>query len=427
MTEIVSIAAAPRLEGHVVSPGDKSISHRALLLSALSEGTSSVQGISLGADVGRTRTIIEALGASTSNDGARVLIEGGAARLRPSQRPLDCGNSGTTMRLVMGLVAGFTGTSVLIGDASLSTRPMDRMAEPLELMGATVTGVGERILPPLDVQGRGLRGITYTVPVPSAQVKSGVLLAALAAEGETTVIETTPTRPNTEEMLHQAGIDVRWHHTDAGTEITLSPGQPHATDWLVPADPSQAAFFLVAGLLGGQARVRCTGLYGDPTRVGFLAVLERMGGTLERHHTPDGLLEVQAASSELHGTEIRSSEIPSVDEVPILVVAAAGARGTTRFCDVGELRIKESDRFAGALGLAIGLGARAWAEGDDLCIEGLGSASAFSPMRLDAHGDHRMAMSAAIAGAVGQGATVAGFDSVATSYPGFLDVLDSLR
>ena len=427
MNPHLSISSASHLRGEVVSPGDKSISHRALLLSALAEGPSSVVGLSLGQDVACTRNIIEDLGATTNDDGDRLIIEGGVGHLRPSASPLNCGNSGTTMRLTMGLVAGLPGTSSLYGDASLSARPMDRVAVPLEQMGASVVGVGNRLLPPIEVTGGPLRAISYEVPVASAQVKSALLLAALFADGDTIVVESTPTRPNTEEMLKAAGVGVRWRHVGHGTEITVTPGPVQPREWTIPGDPSQAAFFIVAGLLAASSQIHATGLYGDPTRIGFLSVLERMGASMERTAATDGLLTVVASSSDLRGVEIHSSEIPSVDEVPILTVAAAAAEGTTRFIDMAELRIKESDRFAGSLALASGLGARAWAEGDDLCVQGVGSAARFSTLLIDAQGDHRMAMSAAIAGSVGSGAQISGFDSVETSYPGFLDVLDSLR
>ncbi len=425
MTATVRIDPSVQVAGIVHTPGDKSISHRALLLAALGDGTSTIEGLSRGEDVGRTATIIQQLGASLAEVGGTIEVSGGRERLGAASQALDCGNSGTTMRLVMGLTAGLSGTSTLMGDSSLSRRPMDRVAIPLTQMGARVEGQGDKLTPPLLVHGGSLHGIRYELPVPSAQVKSAILLAGLFADGATTVIENVATRPNTEEMLLLAGADLHITPEGSSSAITIRPSalRPHA--WRVPGDPSQAAFFIVAGLLASKGAITVPGLYGDPTRTGFLTVLERMGGSITRGEGDD--LEVEAKSSNLRGTEIHSSEIPSVDEVPILAVAAAAASGTTRFIDVGELRIKESDRFSGSLVLAQRLGATAFAEGDDLIIEGLGSASAFVEVELDAHGDHRMAMAAAIAGLVGGGATVSGFDSVATSFPGFVDVLDSLR
>jgi 3-phosphoshikimate 1-carboxyvinyltransferase len=427
MPERVEVAASARVRGVVRAPGDKSISHRALLLAALGEGRSSIAGLSRGRDVAATARIIGQLGASLERSGAETVIEGGRRLLRPATTALDCGNSGTTMRLVMGLVASIEGRHELFGDASLSRRPMDRVAIPLRAMGARVSGSGPRETPPIVVEGGPLRGIDYHVPVPSAQVKSAVLLAGLGASGQTAVLESTATRPNTEEMLAQAGASIRIEAHATGRRITLEASSLAPHRWQVPADPSQAAFFVVAGLLAEEGELRCDALYGDDTRIGFLHVLERMGGALGVTRNQDGTIDVVAASSALVGTTVDAAEIPSVDEVPILAVAAAAATGLTRFVDVGELRIKESDRFEAALRLARGLGAVAHGEGDDLLIEGVGSARRFSALEIDADGDHRVAMAAAIGGLVGDGASIEGFDAVATSYPGFLEQLEELR
>jgi 3-phosphoshikimate 1-carboxyvinyltransferase len=413
--------------GAVRTPGDKSISHRALLISALAEGTSSITGLSNGEDVHATRAIITQLGVEVTESAGTVEVLGGRSRLHAAGAPLDCGNSGTTMRLVMGIVATLDGHHELVGDESLSRRPMDRVATPLTEMGATVSGVGDRLTPPISVEGGPLRAITYEIPVPSAQVKSALLFAGLAADGPSTVFEAVATRPNTEEMLAEAGASVVRRRRGAGFEITVVPSEPAPHAWSIPSDPSQAAFFLVAGLLSQSGEVRADALYADATRTGFLAALERMGGSLEQRLHDDGLLEVVARPSSLVGTTIEAREIPSVDEVPVLVVAACAARGVTRFVDVGELRVKESDRFAASVALARGLGAAARGDGDDLVVEGSGSAAAFGALRIDARGDHRVAMAAAIAGFVGSGATIDGFEAVATSYPAFLSDLESLR
>lgn len=427
MVDVVSIHSSSQLAGHFKTPGDKSISHRAVLLGALGEGISTITGISGGEDVARTLRIVEQLGASVDRSADQpIRIGGGRHRLSAADEPLDCGNSGTTMRLVMGLVSGLKGTHHLIGDASLSRRPMDRVATPLREMGALVEGRGEQVLPPLTVTGAPLHGLTYDIPVPSAQVKSALLLAGLFADSAVSLREVSPTRPNTEEMLALCGVALERNPSNP-LEMTLHPGlvQPH--DWSIPGDPSQAAFFLVAALLAESGEVGCTSLYGDVTRIGYLKVLDRMGARLILSTDDNGSLAVTALSSQLRATEIDAREIPSVDEVPILAIAAAAAEGTTRFRDVGELRIKESDRFATSLALVQGLGAQAWGEGDDLVIEGLGSARQFSPLEIDAHGDHRVAMAAAIGGVVGNGADISGFDAVATSYPDFLEQLEGLR
>jgi 3-phosphoshikimate 1-carboxyvinyltransferase len=416
----------PGLLGELRVPGDKSISHRSLLLAALSEGASTIVGLSQGEDVHRTRALIEALGATVTVFADGVEVKGGRARLHASATRLDCGNSGTTMRLAAGVLAGIEGHHELVGDASLSRRPMDRVAQPLRSMGAAIRGQGERELPPVLLEGRPLRGIRYELPVPSAQVKSALLLAGLHADGPTTVVEAIATRPNTEEMLAQAGATISIRRTGAAREITVEPSMLAPQAWSVPGDPSQAAFFVVAGLLASEGDVTVRGLYGDETRTGYLDVLGRMGATLERSVGRDGTLQVTARSSRLSATTIHGAEIPSLDEVPILVVAACAASGTTIFHEVAELRIKESDRFEASLALARGLGVRATGQGDDLVIEGLGTARAFGELTLHAAGDHRLAMAAAVAGVTGAGAIVADFDAVATSYPGFLEQLAAL-
>ena len=427
MEERVVISPMGSLTGTVRAPGDKSISHRALLLSALADGVSTITGLSAGHDVRGTAIIISQLGATIdSTDGGIIEIRGAGEHLGPSNSFLDCGNSGTTIRLVMGICAGIPGHHRLLGDPSLSRRPMDRVAIPLRLMGADIDGQGTRCTPPIEIEGSRLTGIDYLLPMASAQVKSAILLAGLLADGPTTVREAIPTRIHTEEMLLAAGVDIEVHTDASETQITVRPSRPRPSKWVIPADPSQAAFFVVAGLLGSQSAVDCTGLYPGPNRSGFLDVLDRMGASITRNSDADGLLNVLARSTDLEGTEIAASEIPSLDEVPILAIAAAAADGTTRFADVGELRVKESDRLMETVTLVNGLGAGARVVGDDLIIEGLGSPKAFAHVTSDAHGDHRMAMSAAIAGAVGGGASIHGFESVATSYPGFLETLRSL-
>ena len=422
----VTVDPAASLHGTARVPGDKSISHRALLLSMLAAGRSSISGLSTGDDVRRTARIVDQLGVRVARVDGVVVVDGGRERLSAAPEPLDFGNSGTGIRLAMGVVAGVPGSHVLVGDASLSGRPMDRVAEPLLRMGARISGVGERCTTPLQIEGSSLHGITYEVPVPSAQVKSAVLLAALGADGPSTVLESVRTRPHTEEMIGQAGGKVSVTDSPQGRSIEVAPSELMARHWDVSSDPSQAAFFVVAALLTGDSEVSVRNLYPDTTRIGFLSVLERMGASIQ-HDLGDGVLHVTSTSSSLAGTVVESEEIPSLDEVPILAVAAAAAEGTTRFVDVAELRIKESDRFSRTISLVQALGASASAEGDDIVIEGLGSARRFAVPTIDAGEDHRMAMSAAIAGVAGSGASISGFDTVDSSFPGFLDVLDGLR
>jgi 3-phosphoshikimate 1-carboxyvinyltransferase len=426
VSDQVIIAPAPSLHGTAAVPGDKSMSHRALLLSALAEGTSTISGLSGGDDVRRTGVVISQLGAGVNEHDGVVEVDGGRDRLRPTNQILDFGNSGTGLRLTMGILASIKGTHQLIGDASLSSRPMNRVADPLGLMGAEVIGTGDQCRTPIELIGGELHSISYDVPVPSAQVKSAVLLAGLGASGTTIVHESVRTRPHTEEMIGKAGGVIEILDGPDGRTINVTGSDLSPRAWLVPGDPSQAAFFVVAGILMGAGSVEIEHLYGDETRIGFLPVLQRMGATIETEMS-SGLLRVRSTPGSLSGTTIDAREIPSLDEVPILAVAAAAAEGLTRFVDVGELRIKESDRFSRSIDLVLGLGARAWAEGEDFIVEGRGSASAFGSLVIDAGEDHRMAMAGAIAGLVGSGATIRGFSTVQSSFPGFLRVVDSLR
>ncbi len=421
------VEAAGKLRGSLHVPGDKSGSHRALMLSALAEGESTIHGLSGGLDVASTSRIVCQLGARRHDEGAVVYVDGPAEGLRASAERLDCGNSGTTMRLMAGIVAGIDGEHVLVGDLSLSRRPMDRIAEPLNRMGARVHGSGPREHAPLYVSGSGvLHAINYHVPTASAQVKSAVLLAGLFARGTTQVVEDVRTRTTTEDMLVRAGVRVTSSDVGEGRRIVLEPRRPSAQHWRVPGDPSQAAFFAVAGLIHADAEVEVLEIDSSPERIGFVAVLERMGGRIAlRHH--DGVTDLVSFSSSLVATEIHSHEIPSVDEVPALTVAAAAAAGVSAFLDMGELRLKESDRFEGSLQLARALGCRAWSEGDDFFVEGLGGARRFADFEVQADLDHRMVMASATAAAAGQGCLIGGVEAVASSYPAFFSDFDGLR
>ncbi len=415
-----------RLRGSVRVPGDKSASHRALMLSALADGESTIRGLSPGLDVAATAQIMEQLGAIRTVRDDAVTIRGPAAGLHASDAALDCGNSGTTMRLLAGLVSAVAGEHVLVGDASLSRRPMDRVAEPLALMGASVLGQGPRLNAPLHVVGtHDLRGIRYEVPMVSAQVKSAILFAAIGASSPTTVVEHVRTRPTTEEMFSRAGLALESIESGQGRSVAIWPGRPLARNWLVPGDPSQAAFFAVLGCVHPDADLEVLDIDSARERVGFLGVLQRMGATMTLQ-SRGSTTSLTVRSSELTATEVHASEIPSVDEVPVLVVAAAAAAGVSCFRDVGELRVKESDRFEGSLELATKLGCRAWSEDDDLFVEGLGSARRFANFEVDAGLDHRMVMASAVAGCAGQGCSIGAAETVASSYPYFFDDLEQL-
>jgi 3-phosphoshikimate 1-carboxyvinyltransferase len=420
------VVRANSLHGSVSVPGDKSGSHRALMLSALASGTSTIEGLSPGLDVAATSTIMVQLGATRLDEGSTVTIDGPEHGLQSSSHELDCGNSGTSMRLLAGLVSGVNGVHALVGDESLSKRPMDRVAIPLNLMGATISGQGQQMTAPLRVEGSStLRAIAYDVPVASAQVKSAILFAGLVASGPTSVHEDVLTRTTTEDMLRQAGLSVRSVTDEDGCTVTLTPGRPRPTSWRIPGDPSQAAFFAVLGAIHDCAVVEIKRIDASPQRIGFLGVLERMGAGIALVDD-EGAITLSIQSSELGATEIHAHEIPSVDEVPILAVAAAAASGVSGFFDMGELRLKESDRFAGSMELARKLGCRVWDEGDDFFIEGLGSARAFQPFSVDAGLDHRMVMASAVAGCAGEGCTIGGADTVSSSYPHFFDDLAGL-
>ncbi len=271
-----------------------------------------------------------------------------------------------------------------------------------------------------------LHGIDYSVPMASAQVKSAILFAALGADRATTVVEHVRTRPTTEEMFSRAGVAVVSMDVEDGRSVTIQPGRPLARNWRVPGDPSQAAFFAVLGCVHPDAAIVIEDIDSSRERVGYLGVLQRMGATMSATSRESITTITLRSPRNSRPPGVLDSEIPSVDEVPALVVAAAAAEGVSSFRNVGELRVKESDRFEGSLALALKLGCRAWSEGDDLFVEGLGSASRFADFHIDAELDHRMVMASAIAGGAGNGCTIASAETVASSYPTFFDDLERL-
>jgi 3-phosphoshikimate 1-carboxyvinyltransferase len=337
------------------------------------------------------------------------------------------------MRLLAGLVAGLPWETELIGDDSLSARPMDRVAEPLGLMGAMVRGSGPGCRPPLRVKGGQLRGIDWTSKMASAQVKSAILLAGLSAHGMTVVRESVTTRAHTEEMLAEAGADITVEPWGAGRVVTVRPSALHpVSPRTVPGDPSASAFFVVAGCVVPGSAVEVQGIYSGPARLGYIDVLQRMGAAVTVTPDGEGTASITAASGPLQGTTVQASEIPSLDEIPALAVAAAVAEGVTVFCDVGELRVKEVDRLAAVMEMICAFGATAEADGDTLSITGVGGVGKSGHLhaaRFDSRGDHRMAMAAAVAALAAEGggrSLVTGFGAVETSYPGFADDLRRL-
>lgn len=422
---IASPAARP-LRGEFTVPGDKSISHRAIMLSALAEGVSRIEGFLEGEDTRATARIFAQMGVriEAPSPGERVVHGVGLRGLRAPEGVLDCGNSGTAMRLLCGVLAGQAFDSVLTGDESLSKRPMRRVTGPLAQMGAIIE-TAEGGVPPLRVRGyQALHGIDYASPIASAQVKSAVLLAGLYAEGETAVTEPRPTRDYTERMLSALG----WPITFEPGRARLTGGRAlQAIDIVVPADFSSAAFFIVAASLvpGSELVLRDVGM--NPRRTGLLHVLRAMGADIveENRHEAGGepVADLVVRHAELRGIEVPVEHVADmIDEFPALFVAAACAEGVSTIRGAGELRVKESDRIAVmATGLRA-LGIRIDETPDGAVIEG----GALDGGAVESHGDHRCAMAFAVAGAVARGViTIRDCANVATSFPGFVELANS--
>jgi 3-phosphoshikimate 1-carboxyvinyltransferase len=423
---VLEVDGGAALRGRVRVPGDKSISHRALLLAAQAEGRSRLRGLSDGDDVIRTAAAIGALGAEVEGRApGAVQVAGGRARLHEPEGVIDVGNSATGMRLLAGFVASFDWLTVLQGDASVARRPMARVVEPLRRMGSRVDGRQGGTLPPLVVRGGRLAGIDYTPPVASAQVKSAVLLAGLGAAGDTVVRELVLTRTHTEELLSACGAKVEVTPNGRGQVVRLRPSTLSPLTLDVPGDPSHAAFWVVAASIVPGSEVAVEQVYVGPGRSGFLDVLARMGAVVELQWRGDTTADIVARHSRLRGTEVTSAEIPGlVDEIPVLAVAAAMADGETTFRGLAELRVKESDRVATVGSELSALGARVEIVGDDLVVVG---GTRLRGTGVRSHGDHRVAMAMAVAGLAAQGGTrVEGWDAVATSYPGFVAELGKL-
>jgi 3-phosphoshikimate 1-carboxyvinyltransferase len=414
------------VRGAIRVPGDKSISHRALILAAMARGTSTLSGLLHGADVKSSARILRQLGAEVSpvRGGAVVRVRG--RRFRSSHAVLDCGNSGTTARLVIGAIAGHPIRARLTGDASLRRRPMRRVIEPLRQMGAGFTPADAEALP-LTVRGGRLRGINYASPVASAQVKSAILLAALAGSVPVTITEPWRSRDHTERLFVHLGLEL--HETDGAISYRPSAAVP-GFELGVPGDLSSAAFLVAAAVLaeGGELLVERVGV--NPTRAGFLAVLERMGAHVERLNLGgeggEPVADLLVRPATLRGTEVGAAEIPSlVDEVPVLAVLASRALGETVFRDVGELRVKESNRLELVAANLRAVGVEAEVRGDDLCVRG-----AIQPPRgrVDTARDHRLAMAFAVLGTLpGADVRLSERASVAISYPAFFRDLRRIR
>ena len=414
------------LKGELRVPGDKSISHRVLILSALTQGLSILEGVSDAEDVRSTWRCLMRMGVNISSKGDRIYVRGTGWRgLEEPKEQLNAGNSGTTIRLLMELIAGNPIAATLTGDDSLRRRPMERVAAPLRLMGATID-LEDGGRAPARVTGAALGAIHYKTPVASAQIKSSILLAGLLAVGTTTVTEPVLSRDHTERLLPLYGIKpVR-----EGLSVSVLGGQPLAkVIYRVPGDASSAAFWTVAALLvpGSALTIKKSGL--NPTRTGFLEVLKRMGAKVD-WHAPAGDAEpvgdIHAAYSPLKACTVEPAEVPGlIDEIPILALAASQAEGESRFKALGELRHKESDRLAGMVALLKALGGQARAEGDDLIVTGPRKLKGAKVASLS---DHRLAMTGCIAGLFSDGEVkVDDSACIDISYPGFMAQWRRLR
>jgi 3-phosphoshikimate 1-carboxyvinyltransferase len=424
----VRVTAAGPLRGDVTPPGDKSVTHRAIILASLAEGVSEISGALRSDDCRNTARAFVAMGARVEERGHdRLRVTGcGVDGLREPEQILDAGNSGTTMRLLAGVLAGQPYFSVLTGDRYLLKRPMARVATPLRSMGATILGRDGDNLPPLAIRGGRLSGISYASPIASAQVKSAILLAGLFATGRTTVTEPSLSRDHTERLLEGIGVPISRDGLSVSVGRATSIPTVHLT---VPGDFSAAAFFIVAALIlpGSELRIRGVGV--NPTRTGLLDALAAMGATIEldtpRLLSGEPVADLLVRSQELRGTGVGGALIPRmVDEIPVFAVAAAVARGSSVITDATELRVKEVDRLAALARELRRLGADLDERPDGLVIRG---GAALSGARCESWGDHRMAMALAVAGLAAAGSTsISNPACVSSSFPGFWDQLDAL-
>ncbi|HIE05146.1 MAG TPA: 3-phosphoshikimate 1-carboxyvinyltransferase [Candidatus Latescibacteria bacterium] len=448
----VRISPVRKLRGVISVPGDKSISHRAALLGAIAEGTTEIEGFAPGRDPRTTLEVLERLGVEVEREGKVVRIHGlGLRGLKPPDGPLWAGNSGTLMKLISGILAGQNFTSVLEGDESLSRRPM-RVVEPLRLMGAEVSALDD-LYPPLKIRGHfPLNPIRYALPVPSATVKSAILLAGLYAEGRTSVEEPAPSRDHTERMLEAFGAEVerRWirqgRSEDLGEELDRrlrraegggprvqvsveGTGKLEASKVVVPGDISSAAFLLVAGAIVPKSHIRIKDVGLNPTRRAVVDVLRRMGAEVRteegRMICGEPIVDLVVRGSELKGTRIAGSVIPNlIDEIPVLAVAAACADGETVIRDAEELRAKETDRIRAVVENLRRMGVKVGELRDGMVIGGGGNLRGAT---VESFGDHRIAMAFAVAGLVAEGETVIeGAEWADISFPGFFRTLEDL-
>lgn len=411
-------------QGELTVPGDKSISHRSLMLGGIAQGVTDITGFLAGEDCLATLRALQALGVRIERpEDEHVIVHGvGLHGLRAASKPLDMGNAGTAMRLSMGLLAPQSFNSTLIGDESLMSRPMERAATPLRLMGANITTHNGR--PPVEIRGsREMHGIDYALPVASAQVKSAVLLAGLQASGQTRVTEPAPTRDHTERMLRAFGVKV----VQQGATAAIEGGQTlRGTHIVVPADFSSAAFFLVAGCLAAEKPLLLRNVGINPTRTGLLQLLLQMGADIKVHPHPgpkdaEPIADLEVRKSRLKGIQVSEDLVPlSIDEFPVFFVAAACAEGETLVRGAEELRVKETDRLAAMADGLTALGVENKLHRDGLWIRG---GDGFKGGTVHSRGDHRIAMSFAVASLRARGEIeILDVANVATSFPGFVEI-----
>ncbi len=427
MSEITLQPVAEPILGEIEVPGDKSISHRAVILGVLATGTTKITNFLDGEDCMRTIKAFRQLGVSIEQHNASLLIHSnGISSLTEPTVPLYFGNSGTTARLMLGILAGLPFLSTVYGDPFLTERPMDRVITPLERMGAFFDGRADGSFLPLSIRGGGLKAIKYTLPVKSAQVKSAVLLAGLFAEGQTTIIEKTTTRNHTEQMLQAFGADI----TTKNDEITITNRQELiANDVRVPGDISSAAFFLVAAAIVPDSvlTIRNVGL--NETRTGIIDVLMKMGADIHIYNqcsvSGERYGDVDVRYGELKGTNIEGDIIPRlIDEIPVIALLATQAKGTTIIRNAEELRVKETDRIAAVVDNLSRLGASIEATEDGMIIHGQ---TTLHGGKVDSYSDHRIAMTNAIASLITTGpVTIDDPSSIAISYPGFFEDLQQI-
>ncbi len=418
--KVTRLSPAPRLRGDFRVPGDKSITHRALLLNAIARGPAHITGAGLGADCLSTLRCLHQLGVEIRRvSETEVILQGrGRDALVEPDDVLDCGNSGTTMRLILGLLGGLPFSTTLTGDDSLRNRPMARVTTPLIQMGAQISGRDGGNLAPLVIDGRSLTGITYDMPVASAQLKSALLLAGVAAAGRTVINQPAISRDHTELMLAAQGVDIE----SDGLQLAIAGGQdPAAVDVHVPGDISTAAFWIVAATIHPDTEITLRGVGLNPTRSGVLNILKRMKADIDVIETPGGAepaADIRVRSAGLRATRIGSDEIPTlIDELPAVALTATQAEGTTEIRDASELRIKETDRIAATATGLRAMGADIHELDDGLIING---PTPLTGAAVDAEGDHRLAMTFGIAGLIARGDTIVdGADSVDVSYPEF--------